>query len=186
MVVLFRGEQITLPRMPTARNVSAPLSSIILPAILAGGLAAGIIDGASAFRSFGWRMPYGIASGLLGSKAFPAAGGGGPAIWSLGLALHFVVAFGAAAIYCLASRRFTFLGRNFLLGGVICGMAVFLGMNLIVLPLSAVPFPVGPFSVAALRLGLCFHVILVGLPISTSLWHFTRRAATKRPPAPPM
>ena len=28
-------------------------------------------------------------------------------------------------------------------------MAIFLGMNLVVLPLSAVPFPIGPFSVRA-------------------------------------
>ncbi|HEY4245388.1 MAG TPA: hypothetical protein VGM64_00965 [Lacunisphaera sp.] len=162
--------------MTTAKNVPSSPSSIILPAILTGGLAAGIIDGASAFHAFGSGMPYGIASGLLGSKAFPAAGGGGPAIWSLGLALHFAVAFGAAAIYGLASRRFGFLRNNFLLGGVICGTAVFLGMNLVVLPLSAVPFPVGPFSVGALRNGLSFHVILVGLPISISLWYFARRA----------
>jgi hypothetical protein len=178
IVVLFRREPFTVPRMITAKNVPSSPSSIILPAILTGGLAAGIIDGASAFLSFGWRMPLGIASGLLGSKAFPAAGGGGPAIWCLGLALHFAVALGAAATYCLASRRFGFLRDNFLLGGVICGIAVFLGMNLVVLPLSVVPFPIGPFSVGALRNGLGFHVILVGLPISTSLWYFARRAKT--------
>jgi hypothetical protein len=176
MVVLFRPLRVTLPRMTLTKNVSLPLSSIIVPAIVAGGLAAGIIDGTSAFLTFGARMPYGIASGLLGSKALPAAGGGGPAIWSLGLALHFVVAFGAAATYCLASRRYSFLQQNFLLGGVICGIAVFLVMNLVVLPLSAVPFPIGPFSVGALRNGLGFHVILVGLPISISLWYFARRA----------
>ncbi len=161
--------------MTIAKDVSSPLSSTIIPAIIAGGLAAGIIDGTSAFLTFGSGMPYGIASGLLGSKAFPTAGGGGPLIWSLGLALHFVVAFGAATAYCLASRRYHFLQKNFLLGGVVCGMAVFLAMNLIVLPLSAVPFPIGPFSVAALRNGLGFHVILVGLPISISLWYFARR-----------
>jgi hypothetical protein len=165
--------------MPTAKDVPSSQSSILLSAIVAGGLAAGIIDGTSAFLTFGMKMPYGIASGLLGSKAVPAASGGDPAIWALGLFLHFVVAFGAAAAYGLASWRYTFLQRNFLFGGVICGIAVFLGMNLVVLPLSAVPFHVGPFSVSALRQGLGFHVILVGLPISTSLWYFARRAAKK-------
>ena len=63
-------------------------------------------------------------------------------------------------------------------------MAVFLGMNLVVLPLSAVPFPIGPFSVDALRKGLGFHVLLVGLPISTSLWDFTRRAGGQTYPGP--
>lgn len=156
-----------------------PAAFPLWPAILFGGLAAGILDGASAFLSFGWGMPYGIASGLLGSKAFPAAGGGGAVIWTLGVALHFLIALLAAATYCLVSRRLGFLHRHFLLGGVIGGIAAWLVMNLVVLPVSAVPFPIGPFSVKALRLGLGYHVLLVGLPISTTLWFFARRAARR-------
>jgi hypothetical protein len=165
--------------MTTSNESSPSVSFSLWPAILAGGLAAGIIDGASAFLNFGWRMPYGIASGLLGAKANPAAGAG-PGVWVLGLACHFLIAFAAAAIYCAASRRWGFLKEYFLLGGVICGVAVWLVMNLVVLPLSAVPFPVGPFNVQALRLGLGYHVLLVGLPISISLWFFARRAARTR------
>ena len=179
MIVLFRRRCATVLRMITAKDVSSPVSSIIVPAIVAGGLAAGILDGASAFLSFGAGMPYGIASGLLGAKANPAAGGGGAAIWTLGLTLHFVIAFGAAAIYCFASRRYLFLQRYFILGGVICGIAVFIGMNLVVLPLSAVPFKIGPFSAEGLRKGLAYHVVLVGLPISISLWYFARRTAAR-------
>jgi hypothetical protein len=149
---------------------------VLVPAILTGGLLAGILDAASAFHSFGWGMTYGIASGLLGSKAFPAAGGGGVGIWILGLALHFTIALSAAALYCVSSRRLTFLKQHFLVGGVFCGIGVYLVMNLIVLPLSAVPFAVGPFTVKGLRLGLLFHILLIGLPISASLWLFARRA----------
>jgi hypothetical protein len=165
--------------MTPSNESSSSASFSLWPAIFAGGLAAGILDGASAFLSFGWGMPYGIASGLLGSKAFPAAGGGGAAIWTLGLACHFLIAFASAAIYCLASRRWGFLKEHFLFGGVICGIAVWLVMNTVVLPLSAVPFAVGPFSVQALRSGLGYLVVLVGLPISTSLWYFARRAARR-------
>jgi len=153
--------------------------SVLLPALLAGGLLAGTLDALSAFHAFGRNMPYGIASGLLGSKANPAAGGGGAAIWTLGLALHYFIALSAAAIYCGASRWLGFLRKHFFFGGVICGAAVFLGMNLVVLPCSAVPFPVGPFSVQALRGGLFSHIYLVGLPISACLWFFARRAAAK-------
>jgi len=159
--------------MNSSNESSPPAPFSVLPALLVGGLAAGILDGASAFLTFGWRMPYGIASGLLGAKANPAAGAGA-GVWTLGLACHFLIAFAAAAIYCLASRRWGFLKDHFLLGGVICGIAVWLVMNLVVLPMSAVPFPVGPFNVQALRLGLGYHVLLVGLPISTSLWFFAR------------
>jgi len=162
--------------MTSSHESSPPVSFPLWPAILIGGLAAGILDGASAFLNFGWRMPYGIASGLLGAKANPAAGAGA-GVWALGLACHFLIAFASAAIYCFASRRWSFLKDYFLLGGVMCGIAVWLVMNTVVLPLSAVPFPVGPFSVQALRLGLAYLVVLVGLPISTSLWFFARRAA---------
>ena len=162
--------------MTTANDAVAPRPSSLLPAILIGGLAAGTFDAISAFYTFGWGMTYGIASGLLGSKAFPAAGGGGTAIWILGLALHFLIALSAATIYCASSKRLGFLKNHFLVGGIFCGVAVYLVMNLVVLPLSAVPFKVGPFSVKALRLGLLFHILLIGLPISTSLWFFSRRA----------
>ncbi|HVZ63960.1 MAG TPA: hypothetical protein VG936_05170 [Lacunisphaera sp.] len=161
--------------MNHAAQNSLPSSSSLLPAIVAGGLIAGTLDAASAIHNFGWGMFYGIASGLLGSRANPAAGGGGPAIWMLGVALHFLIAFGSAAAYCASTRWLGCLRERFLVGGVMCGIAVFLTMNLVVLPLSAVPFPVGPFTVQGLRLGLLYTTLLVGLPISLSLWFFARR-----------
>lgn len=161
--------------MTTANPAPSPSTSL-LPALVTGGLLAGAIDAASAFHTFGWKMCYGIASGLLGSKAFPQADGGRPAIWILGLSLHFFIALAAAAIYCLASRRVRGLEERFLIGGVICGVAVYLVMNLIVLPLSALPAAIGPFTVQQLRTGLLFHILLIGLPISVSLWFFSRRA----------
>ncbi len=47
-------------------------------------------------------------------------------------------------------------------------------MNLIVLPLSAVPFKVGPFTVRAMIQGLLVHMFLIGLPISFSLRQFSK------------
>ncbi|PTY04286.1 hypothetical protein DB347_20545 [Opitutaceae bacterium EW11] len=146
-------------------------------AALVGGVLAGTFDGISAFLTFGWGMTYGIASGFLGSKAFPQAGGGGVAVWILGLALHYFIAISAAAVYCLSSRRLEFLKRHFLVCGAFFGIGVFLVMNLVVLPLSAVPFPIGPFTVPKLRGALLAHILLVGLPISASLWFFSRRRA---------
>jgi hypothetical protein len=156
-------------------HVSLTSRASVLPPIIAGGLLAGALDATAAFLTFGWGMTYGIASGLLGSKAFPAAGGGGAAIWSLGLALHFLIALTAAAVYCVSSRRLSFLKDHSVVCGIFFGIAVFLVMNLIVLPLSAVPFPVGPFTVKALRTGIFFHIILIGLPISSSVWFFSKR-----------
>jgi len=166
--------------MTTSNPANFPARRVLIPAILTGGLLAGVIDGALAFHTFGSGMCYGIASGILGSKAFPQAGGGGAAIWTLGLVCHFLVALFSAAIYCASSGWLTFLPRHFIFGGVVCGVGVYLVMNLIVLPLSAVPFPVGPFTVEGLRGGLVPHVWAVGLPISIALWYFARRALHER------
>lgn len=157
----------------------APTTSYLPAAILTGGLIAGTLDAISAFITFGWGMTYGIASGLLGSKAFPAGGGGTVAIWLLGLALHYFIALSAAAVYGVSSRWLGFLKEHYLVGAVFCGIGVFLTMNLVVLPLSAVPFPVGPFTVQTLRSGLLIQIFLIGLPISASLWFFARRAARR-------
>jgi uncharacterized membrane protein YagU involved in acid resistance len=134
-------------------------------AIFVGGFVAGTLDATSAFISYGWGMPKGIASGILGASAFQ----GGAAVWILGLALHYVIAFSAAAIYCAASRRLEFLKTHFLVSGAFYGIAVWLVMNLVILPLSAFPLPVGPFTVAGMLGGLSMHMILIGLPISVSL-----------------
>ncbi len=142
----------------------------ILLAILIGGLAAGAFDLTSAFITYGWGVPRGIASGLLGARAFQ----GGVATWILGVVLHFVIAFSAATAYCLASRKLEFLRDHFFVCGLFYGIAIFLVMNLIVLPLSAVPFKVGPFTVRAMIQGLLVHMFLIGLPISFSLRQFSK------------
>jgi hypothetical protein len=140
-------------------------------AILVGGLAAGTFDAALAFMLFGWRMPRGIASGVLGTRAFHEGAG----IWLLGLGLHYLIAFAAAAVYCLSSRKLEFLKTHFVVCGLFYGMAVYLVMNLVVLPLSAFPLPVGPFPVATLIEGLLGHMFIIGLPISFSLKLFSKR-----------
>jgi hypothetical protein len=143
-----------------------------LLAILVGGFIAGALDATTAFISFGWGMTRGIASGVLGSRAFA----GGTAIWIFGLALHFFIAISAAVIYYLVSRRLTFLREHFIVCGLFYGIAIYLVMNLIVVPLSAVPFAVGPFSVRAMRQGLLVHMFLIGLPIAASVRIFSKHA----------
>jgi hypothetical protein len=141
-------------------------------AILVGGFVAGAFDATAAFLSYGWGMTRGIASGLLGARALT----GGTGVWILGLALHFTIAIGAAAIYYLASRRLDFLREHFVICGMFFGIAIYLVMNLVVLPLSAVPFPVGPFPVRSMIQGLLVHMILIGLPIAAATRVFSRPA----------
>jgi hypothetical protein len=145
-------------------------SSRAVAAILVGGFISGALDLASAFISFGWGVPRAIAGGLLG----PTAMQGGAGIWALGVFLHFFITCAAAAVYYGASRTLPFLRTHPFVCGLFFGIAVFLVMNLIVLPLSAL-HSAGPYTLRGLIQGILVHMVLVGLPISYSVRLFTRR-----------
>ena len=139
-------------------------------AILVGGLLAGSLDLGAAFIIYGAGVPRGIAGGLLGPAVLR---GGGMGTYVLGIVLHFFIATSAAAVYYLASRKLAFLKEHPLICGPFYGIAVFLMMNLIVLPLSALHFR-GPFQLAGLIQGLLVHMTIIGLPISLSTRQFGR------------
>jgi hypothetical protein len=163
---------VTMNAISTSANVistSAPVRerTLLLP-ILVGGLAAGVLDLTSAFILYGWHIPRVIAGGLLGRQALH----GGSGTWILGVFLHFLIAFSAATIYCLSSRKLGFLKSNFVVCGLFYGIAVYLTMNLIVLPLSAL-HSAGPYQLRSLIQGLLVHMLLIGLSISFSAWKFS-------------
>ena len=145
---------------PLAKTVGPPIqkgSTVLLPD------AAALYDDA-AYVTYGRMMPLGIAGGLIGSAArHPSA-----AHYVLGLAIHYLIAFSAAAAYCLASRKLTFLREHFFICGLVFGIVFFLFMNLVILPLSAY-HAMGPYSYRGLVQGLLVHMFFIGLPISTSL-----------------
>ena len=151
-------------------SVSAAIHkrSVALP-ILVGGFIAGLLDMTSAYITFGRMMPIGIAGGLLGRAALHASAGQ----YILGLFLHYFIAFSAAAVYCLASRRLDFLREHFFVCGIFYGIGFFLVMQLAVLPLSAY-HAMGPYSYRGLVQGLLAHMFLIGVPISASLRMLSR------------
>lgn len=136
-------------------------------AILHGGLLAGALDILAAIASNAFRgiealsILQSVATGLLGRAAYDLglAGAG------LGLLLHFLVMFAISAIFYAASRRLVFLVRHAALSGALYGIAVYLFMNFVVLPLSAFPHDLR-YSAEALALGLSIHILCVGLPIA--------------------
>jgi len=141
---------------------------LVLP-IAVGGFVAGLLDMTSAYLTFGRMMPLGIAGGLIGAAArHPSA-----AHYVLGLAIHYLIAFSAAAAYCFASRKLTFLREHFFVCGLVFGIVFFLFMNLVILPLSAY-HAMGPYTYRGLVQGLLAHMFLIGLPISTSLRMLSR------------
>jgi hypothetical protein len=136
-------------------------------AIFWSGLTAGILDLTAALvqSSLRGRSPVSllqsISSGLLGAGSFQ----GGGATAALGAVLHFLIAFAAAAVYVMASRKIKWLVRRPVLSGLLYGIAVYLVMTFVVVPLSAAPFRLGA-TPTALATGLAVHMLCVGLPIA--------------------
>lgn len=113
-----------------------------------------------------------VASGALGQAAFD--GGMGTAV--LGLALHFALSFGWATLFVLAARTAPALLRRPLLSALGYGVLVLLAMRLLVLPLSAFPFPSGIRPSWPLFLDLLSHVFLFALPIVLAARRMRRAA----------
>jgi asparagine N-glycosylation enzyme membrane subunit Stt3 len=138
-------------------------------AIVSAGTLCGIMDITAALVVYGimgakpLRLLQGIAGGILG----PGTYRGGVATALLGLALHFVIAFGAATVFYLASRGFRFLIDQAVLSGVFYGIAVYFFMQRIVIPLSRANR--NPFSLKFMIIGIAIHISCVGLPIALSI-----------------
>jgi hypothetical protein len=140
-----------------------------LPAILVGGLVAGGLDTIAAYSTMSAGWPRAVAGGLLGMSAFK----GGAGVYAFGLFLEFFIATGAAAVYYAFSRRLEFLKTHFFVCGLFFGIAVYLVMNLVVLPLCALHAH-SPISRSDLIQGILVHMVLVGLPIAYSVRRFSR------------
>jgi uncharacterized membrane protein YagU involved in acid resistance len=146
-------------------------------AILSGGLLAGIFDLTQAFIGFSlmgstpFRILQAVASGIFGRMHSRQMGWTSAAV---GLLCHFTVAFGAATVYYLASRKLRLLVQRPVLCGLIYGELVFLFMYFLVIPLSAVGH--ATFNLATYITGPIGHPLLVGLPIALCVRHFGEHA----------
>jgi len=120
-----------------------------------------------------YRILQSVASGILGQRTYALG-------WqsaTLGLFLHFLIAFGAATVYWIASRHIRFLIDRPILAGLIYGECVYLFMNFVVVPLSAIHhFP--KFTLPQILTGPIGHTILVGLPIALMARKYTMPAST--------
>jgi uncharacterized membrane protein YagU involved in acid resistance len=137
-----------------------------MQAIFWGGLVAGILDAVDGVIAFGTQglnpiqvLQY-IGSGALGQSAFQ----GGLATAALGVAFHFTIAWVAAGVFVLATRRLQILKTHAVPAGLLYGAAVYFFMNYLVLPLSAVA--ASTFHLGLFLNGVIGHALFVGLPIS--------------------
>src|SRR5829696_5123155 len=137
-----------------------------LKPIFLGGLVAGTLD-LTAACVYSWlrrgvrpvQVFHSIASGVLGAASFT----GGTKTAVLGVALHFLIATVATAVYYFASRKWMFLVERPILAGLLYGIPVYVFMNFVVLPLSQVQLRPQPISVRIINLVILMFCI--GLPI---------------------
>jgi hypothetical protein len=99
----------------------------------------------------------GIAAGLLGAKSFD----GGLVTASLGLVLHFFVAFVVVSIFYLASLKIEFLTTHPVVSGVLYGIGIYIVMYWFVLPMA---FPTFRHRMGNELLAVAIHISLIGLP----------------------
>ena len=154
--------------MHPSRGKSRTISAIAIA-----GLIAGILDITSAFviaelKGIGSiRMLQGIASGLLGSQSFE----GGLATAGLGLAIHFLIAFAAATVFYMGSRRISFLTQHAVASGLLYGIAIYVFMYWLVVPLA---FAQARHSISRDVTAVIVHMLLIGLPIALVVRHFSQ------------
>jgi uncharacterized membrane protein YagU involved in acid resistance len=137
----------------------------VLLTVLTGAAIAGSLDLAFAFVFYGLhgatpvRILQSIASGLLGMSAFT---GGWPAA-ALGAFCHYFILSVATFLYLVAGRQFRGLLGHAVIWGLLYGVAIYLFMHYVVVPLSAAPtFKTTPGAVYG---ELASH-FLVGLSIA--------------------
>jgi hypothetical protein len=149
-----------------------PLRGILLGGFLAG-LADTIYPTVKTVMAGGeWFRPWkGVASGLLGQRARD----GGMEMVALGLALHYFICISAAALLYLLVSRVKIVPRQWILLGVLYGIAFLLAMNYVILPLSAIGRGIYPLE--QLHIHAFWHIVLVGLPTA----FFVTRALKESP-----
>lgn len=158
---------------PSTSIAAGAENSRAFAAIFSAGLLCGAMDITAAFITW-WpkgvkpaRLLQGVAAGWLGPKSFD----GGMATAALGLAFHFLIAFTAATVFYVASRQLTFMINRPVVSGVLYGIAVYLVMYWVVMPLSNFH---GTKTVTSSIIAIITHIVCVGLPISLVIHRFSR------------
>ena len=114
-----------------------------------------------------------VASGLLGESAVD---GGLPAA-ALGLVSHYVLSLLWATLFVAVASGKPAVTARPVLAGAVFGALVFFAMRLVVLPLSAFPYPV-TFRPLSASLDLLSHMFLFGTPIALAAAKAVRSPAT--------
>jgi uncharacterized membrane protein YagU involved in acid resistance len=143
--------------------------------IFLGGLIAGTLDICAACLTAWLRAGVGpigllqyVASGALGPAAFQ----GGVETALIGLALHYLIATIWTTVFYLASRKWLFLIERPVQFGLLYGIAVYLIMSFVIVPLSRVT--PRPATITGRTIGILTIMFCIGLPIALIVRRFSR------------
>jgi hypothetical protein len=133
--------------------------------IVYGTLVVGTLDLLDAFIFFGLRS--GVAPGRILQSIAAGVYGRGAARMGIhsmgaGFLLHYFIAFLIVSIFYGLSRAIPLMRRQWLLSGIVYGIAAYFVMNYAVIPLSATSR--GPFVLPVFVNGILIHAFGVGLP----------------------
>ena len=136
-----------------------------IAAVLKTGLIAGTLDILAAMTSAYIQrgmspeklLQY-VASGLFGTDAFS----GGTTMAITGLVMHFMIAISWTLLFYLLYPRLSILRKNKILVGVIYGAFVWVMMNRVILPFTAIPK--SPFNPVSAVVGMVILMLMIGMP----------------------
>ena len=145
--------------------MTSHLKQSFAAAVLTTGLIAGTLDilaaCLSAYIQRGMtpeKLLQFVASGLFGADAF----NGGVAMAITGLLMHFMIAISWTLLFYLLYPRLSILRKNKILVGVIYGAFVWVMMNRVILPFTAIPK--SPFNFTSALIGMVILMLMIGMP----------------------
>ena len=150
----------------TAVSDGAPRRRNVLGAILAGGFMAATFDVFAAMLIYGVTasgVAKSIARGWFGAAAKTME----PIVDVIGLASHYGILLGAAAIFVFVSLRFPVLRQRAWITGPLFGICIYVVMHFVIVPLSAVHAVSNPKGLQFVE-EFAGHMFVIGLPIA--LW----------------
>lgn len=146
--------------------------------VVSAGAIAAALDLLFAFTFYGMRgtnpvrILQVIGSGWFGKASFSM----GWTSAAAGFVSHFAILIFAAWLFFLAARHLPLLTRNAWLSGMAFGTVVYVVMNYVVVPLSAVPQSGGGRSIDSVLGELASHLFFVGVPIALLVRRYYRSA----------
>ena len=149
---------------PTPVSISANSRRSRWKAIVWAGLLAGTLDMLGAvivYQANPGQIFKFIASGAFGAgRAFS----GGPIMVVWGIVFHYVIAFAWTVAFFLIYPSFPMLWKNRYITGGLYGIFIWLVMNMVVIPLSAIAVPA--FNAKSAVIGASILIVAVGMPIA--------------------